>query len=816
MKKIYNPYRLNMICNAFIQLFYKTYGLQYSKFGVSVGSTIGDPWAECITPGARNFGGTQAMNNQISSRRVRLVLMGAAAVTAIAGAASAQTAPDNGTTVGEVVVTARHREESLQRVPINISVVSGAQAAAKNLNDIQDLSAQIPSVDFRTGASNKDQTVFVRGIGTISTSPGVEPSVSTVVDGVVMARAGQATVDLTDLDHVEVLNGPQGTLFGKNASAGVINIVTKSPTNTPTGFVDAGYYQGDETRLAAGVSGPILGDQLKGLVSVFSGAYDGNVNNVYLHDKVNGYIDNGMRAKFVATPTNDLTLTLGADYTHSLETNPTGVWASTTRIAYPNNAVTNNPGQTALLKSEGVTPSADNKTIATDVKSTAEDKNGGVSLQADWKLGGGYTLTSITAYRDWRNVQFQDYDQMSMATAAYPAVEDIGHLHFDQTSEELRIASPKGGFIDYVAGLYYLDAVDNETYQRNVVEVGGATPGFNRGLAHYGSTDQNYAAFGEANFNFTKDLRLILGVRGIGDDLSFYNDRVSTQPGAIVGVQPNFSGAGSETKYGFAGRAGLQYDITSLITSYATYSHGYMGPAYNVFFNQIAAEKPPLNPETSDSYEIGMKGQFLERRVQADVSAFLTNFQNYQANSTFFVAGALVTNLVNAGSVRTEGVQADITARPIHGLTLDFNGIYDNAYVVSFPCPAGSAASCFINGEPMPFAPRWKTHSQAEYRWPLMDKLDLDLETDYNWQSATQYQLAETPQTIQAAYGIWNASLGLVSTADGWSARVVVKNIANTHYSSYLSGGDEGSTGIVRWVPRDDDTYWGVNLHKDF
>ena len=757
------------------------------------------------------------MKFQNSSKHARLVLMGATAAAAFATAASAQTAPSagQGTTVGEVIVTARHREESLQRVPINISVVSGAQAAAKNLNDIQDLSSQIPSVDFRTGASNKDQTVFVRGIGTISTSPGVEPSVSMVVDGVVMARPGQATVDLTDLDHVEVLNGPQGTLFGKNASAGVVNVVTKSPTNTPTGFIDAGYYEGDEYRLAAGVSGPIMGDQLKGLLTVFNGAYGGNVDNVYLNDKVNGYIDTGGRAKFVATPTNDLTLTLGADYTHSFETNPTGVWTTTNRVAYPNNAVSNYPGFATLLAAEGVTPSADNTTISANTKSTADDVNGGLSLQADWKLG-DFTVTSITAYRDWRNTQHQDYDQISQTTSTYPGIEDLGHVDFDQTSEELRIASPKGQFIDYVAGLYYLDAVDHETYEREVTEVGGSTPGFNDGIAHYGSTDQNYAVFGEANVNFTQQFRLVLGARGIGDDLSYYNDRVSTQTVAITAVQPDFSGAGSETKYGFAGRAGLQYDISSLITSYVTYSHGYMGPAYNVFFNQTSAETAPLSPETSDSYEIGMKGQFLDRKVQADVSAFLTNFQNYQANSTFFVLGSLVTNLVNAGSVRTEGVQADVTAKPVQGLTLDFNGIYDDAYVVSFPCPAGSASSCNINGEPMPFAPRWKSHTQAEYRLPVVSAIDLDLETDYNWQSATQYQLSETPQTIQPAYGIWNASIGLISDANGWSARVLVKNIANTHYSSYLSGGDEGSTGIVRWVPRDDDRYFGVNLHKDF
>jgi iron complex outermembrane receptor protein len=748
----------------------------------------------------------------------RRALFTAAAATVLATAAEAQTAPPprSDTTVGEIVVTARHRQESLQKVPIAISVVDGAKAASKNLNNIQDISSQVPAVDFRTSASNKDQTVFIRGVGTISTSPGVEPSVSTVIDGVVMARAGSATLDLLDLDHIEVLRGPQGTLFGKNASAGVINIVTRSPTATPSGYIDAALYEGGELRGSAGISGPIVEGKLSGLISGFWSHYDGNVDNIALGREVNGYQNTGARAKLVATPTDNLKITFGADYTHSYETIPTGVWATTNRIAYPTGANTNYPAFAALQTAQGILPSFDNTTISSNALSDAKDENYGASLQLDWDFGHGYRLTSITAYREWFNVQHQDYDQMSVLTKTYPQIADIGHLRFDQTSEELRVASPKGHFLDYLVGAYFLNAVDHEEYERDQYQVGTATPGFNNGVGRYGVTDRNYAVFGEANLNFTRRFRALIGGRVVWDELSFYNNRVSSQPVAITAIQPSFSAAGSETKNGLAGRVGLQYDFTSDTMGYFTASHGYKGPAYNVFFNQTASVTAPLAPETSDSYEIGLKGRFFDEKLQANLDAFYTTFDNYQANSTFLVGGALVTNLVNAGVVRTEGVEADLTARPVEHLTLTANAIYNDAYVVNFPCPPGSAASCYINGGALPFAPRWKTHFEADYLVPLVSAWDLDLQGDFNWQSSTQYQLAQTAQTIQGAYGPWNLSAGLINSPSGLSIRVLVKNLTNEHYSSYIATGNEGATGIVRWVPRDYSRYVGIDIRKTF
>ena len=313
--------------------------------------------------------------------------------------------------------------------------------------------------------------------------------------------------------------------------------------------------------------------------------------------------------------------------------------------------------------------------------------------------------------------------------------------------------------------------------------VAGATT-FDNGVNHYGSSDDNFAVFGEANVNFTRQFRLILGARGVRDDLSYHTDRVSTatatNPG--TGVQPSFQDSGSTERDGVSGRAGVQYDISRDVTTYFTYSHGYKGPAYNVFFNESLANTGVLSAETNNSYEVGLKSQLFNRRLQLDLAGFITDFDNFQANSTQIIAGALVTNLGNAGSVTSRGVEADVTAKPIAGLTLDLDG--------------------------------WKLHVEGDYRIPLTARFDLDLDTDYDWQSRTQYQLNETPDTVQSAYGIWNASIGLIDGVAGWSLRVLVKNIADQHYSSYLAHGN--LAGLVRWVPRDDNRYVGFIAQKTF
>nr|WP_260929665.1 TonB-dependent receptor plug domain-containing protein [Novosphingobium sp. 9] len=342
---------------------------------------------------------------------------------------------------GEIIVTSRYRNETLQNVPIAISAVSGQTLNDRQINNVQDLSAIVPSVSFRDGASNKDRTIFIRGVGTISTSPGVESSVSTVVDGVVLTRPGQATLDVGEVERIEVLRGPQGTLFGKNASAGVVNIVTAGPSEQFHAYAEGTATTDQEYRLKAGVTGGIA----PGITARIDGLYAnyrGNVRNLTNGDHVNGYERYGARGKIEAKPTDNLTLTLAGDYLHSHDTTSNGVYQSVSQIAYPTGTVTTSAGLASVLAAEGITPGTDNRDAATDFNTNVTDKNYGGSLTAVLNLG-QYTVTSITAYREWKNRQHQDYDGLATLTAAFPEGEDLGTVNMHQFSQELRLASPR-------------------------------------------------------------------------------------------------------------------------------------------------------------------------------------------------------------------------------------------------------------------------------------------------------------------------------------------------------------------------------------
>jgi iron complex outermembrane receptor protein len=707
---------------------------------------------------------------------------------------------------GDIVVTARFRNENLQDVPIAVSVVNGDVAASRNLNTLQDLSTVIPTVDFRTGQSNKDRTVFIRGVGTITTSPGVESSVSTVIDGVVLVRPGQATLDLLDLDHLEVLRGPQGTLFGKNASAGVINLVTKGPTRTQTGSLEGGYYEGGEGRIKGTVSGPItsnIGYTLSGLYA----AYRGNVYNLGTRDWVNGYDRWGVRGKIVARPNDDVTITFAGDYLYNRDDTPQGVYVSSSRVAYPTGVVTPNATLAGLLTQEGIVPGANNKQVNTNFDAEVRDRNYGGSITLDWRLGGGYTLTSITAYREWKNHQKPDWDARAILATGFPQGRDDGTVDFDQFSQEIRLASPQGGLVDYVVGAYLLSADTDEHYQRSVTQLIGGAPVTNNGVANYGIRAQNHALFGEANLHATDKLTFIAGARLIHDSLSYFHQRVSDTATGVAGIRPSFASSGKTDRVDYSARAGVQYKLAPNANTYFTFSRGYKGPAYNVFFNMQAFDTQPLAPETSTSYEVGLKGSLFDGRVSGGIAAYLTDYDGFQANYTDTYLGAIVTRLINAGRVRTKGVEADLNTRPTDRLTLNVAVARTDARIRHFNCPAATSCTS-IDGGALPFAPDWKLSGGAAWKLPITDGLSVELQTDASYKSKTQYAITQNPDTIQPAYGLWNASIALIG-GERWELRALVKNILDQHYSNYLVYGT--TAGVVRYVPRDNDRYVGLN-----
>lgn len=708
-------------------------------------------------------------------------------------------------TVPTVTISATRRDASLQSVPVAVSVLDGEALLQANRTSIETIVQEVPSATFRQQGGNKDSTIFIRGIGTISTSPGVEPTVSTVVDGVVFARPGQATLDLLDIEHIEILRGPQGTLFGKNASSGVLNVVGKKASEQLTGFVDASVYQGDERRVRAGVASAIQPGVVRAALTTLYADYDGNVDNVHAGGgELNGYNRKGARARVDITPTRDLDIALIADYLRS-----TG---SPTFVAYKSTLA---PFSNAIAP---VVASLDNRQTNTDIPSAIRDTNKGVSAQVDWRHD-GYTLTSITAARDWDNAQATSTSAIGNAaetariTAAYPATRDIGTVAFSQVSQELRVASPKDQFIDYVAGVFYLHGKDRELYQR-IVNNGAA---INAGVADYGVKSDSYSVFGEGNVHLAPTWRLIAGARWTRDDLSYDHVRTSTQAVAFAGVQPGVQNSGATSADGYSGRLGVQHDLSRDANVYATWSRGYKGPAYNVFFNMLDRDTLALKPETSSAFELGLKASAFDRRLTANVAVFSTKYRNYQANFYDTVEGTVITRLINAGDVSTKGVELDLNGRPTRALTLSAALAWTQARIDDFNCPPAAAASCNLDGQPLPFSPRFKSFTRANYALALDNGATVDISADYTWQARTQYDLFQSPDAIQGAYGILNAGIALTPANSSWRVALVGKNLANRSYATNLvASASAAGTTVSRGVPRDDRRYFGLTARKEF
>lgn len=773
----------------------------------------------------------------ISKAKLGLALTTALTATLAGAPVHAQTTTSANATatdetgVGDIIVTAQKRAQNLQDVPLAITVVSGAQLERANVNSAEQLFQRVPTLTFRKGNTNKDSALSIRGVGTISFASGVEPSVSTVIDGVVYARTGQQTSDFLDVERIEVLRGPQGSLFGKNASAGVINIVTRDPSDHFDGFAEASWYEGNEYRVRAGVSGP-LAEGLKASLTGFYAQYDGNGVNVYNNHKINGYEHWGLRGKIVYEPSDKVKLTLIGDYSKN---NDNG-YADSIGLVFPsafNNAV-------FIPSLAPLTLDGKNKNIDNDLDPLTKDKNSGVSGQIDVDLGGA-TLTSITAYRHWYNYQQRDGDFRSDApkyvntgvATGDAQSHDHGDLKFDQFTQELRIASAHPQFLEYVAGLYFYKTKEVDWFNRTVKActastlptVGGLTPcapGSStyvtlQGDANFTTKLTSYSGFGQATMNFTDKFRGIGGVRWTHDKVSFDFARTSSLPTAFTGVNPAFSATGSTSADGWSGNAGLQYDVDKNIMSYVTYTHGYKGPAINVFFNMLARDTGPIAPEESNAYEMGFKTRLLDRRLTFNIAIFYAKYDNYQANFLDLVAGQVVTRLTNAGTVSTRGVEVDFNAAVTDRFSLNGGFSYTDAHINTFNCPTGAPVNCAValNGKPLPFAPKYKGTVTADWRLPLgLEAFNVDWNSTVSYQSRTQFDINQNPYAFQSPYAIWDMGLTLRTKDDKYSLSLIAKNLTDKQF--VIQRIPNGTSFMRQITPRDAQRYFGVTGRVNF
>ncbi|OYU15875.1 MAG: TonB-dependent receptor [Alphaproteobacteria bacterium PA4] len=785
---------------------------------------------------------------------IRTTLLGTAALFVVAAAAPAfaQSAAPATTTAAadeslEIVVTAQKRSEKLQDVPVAVTVVTGETLARQGAVTLEGAQYLVPALNFRKSGTTLNQTLYLRGVGTATFSIAGEPSVSTVLDGVVLSRSGEAFTDLVDIAQLEVLRGPQGTLFGKNSSAGVISITSKRPGDTFGGFVDAGFYfdNGKEYRVRGGVDLPI-NDVVKSRFTGFYGKYDGNIFNDApgVNRRVNGYEHYGVRGIVEATPSDKLKLTLIGDWRKGKDdccaevigTAPTGVGA----LAL------------AGIKFEG----DKTRTIRQNLITQTNEEAWGLSLQADLELG-STTLTSITAYRDWKNTEIRDGDWVAGAYVGLNQLHDNGPQIGHTFTQELRLASAADQFFSYVVGAFYSNAYSERTFTRTDVVCGTAAPVplaliscgsagapatvTPSGTANFGSRFQNIAVFGQGTLNFTDRFRGIVGLRYTYDILDVFHRRTSTvTPAVAPGIQPNFDQGVQDSATATAingnplasngvpfrtgtsgadlsGKAGLQFDVNNDVMAYATYSRGYKGPAYNIFFNLNPNGTNVIAAETANSYEIGLKNSLFDGKLILNLAAYYAKYKNFQANNPDIVAGVVVTRFTNAGDVSTRGGELDFLFRPMRDLNISGGVAYTDARVDAFKAPPG--ATVIPAGTPLGYAPKWKGSLGVDYRVRTGGFADITLAVQGSTQSS-QLSLFDPSPVIRAAgtigaYSIVDLNIGLIEKDDRFRLNFVVKNLFDQSFAAAITNGGPG--GSYRYlIPREADRYFGVTGRVNF
>jgi iron complex outermembrane receptor protein len=788
-----------------------------------------------------------------------LALIGTSLVALCAPALAQEVASDAPEeAVAEIIVTAQKRAERLQDVPVAVSVVTGEQIGRTGGLNIENAQYLVPSLNFRKSGVPINQTIFLRGVGTSTFSIAGEPSVSAVVDGVVLARAGEAFTPLVDIARIEVLRGPQGTLFGKNSSAGVINIVTVRPGDELGGTVEGGFFfdNGTEWRLRGAVDLP-LGDDIRARLTGFYADYDGNIVNETYDRRVNGYTQYGLRGLVEIDLSDNVDFTLIADWRKSDDDCCAEV------IAEPAVQADGTPTPAFVQRAAVALPTLrGNRTrsVRNNLINRSEETAWGVSGELNADLG-PLSFTSITAYRSYDNREIRDGDFLDTIYVGIPQSHDDGPQTGTTFSQEFRVASPGDQRLDYTLGAYFSKADTERTFTRSNIRCTASTlpaqgiltpcstaPGvstidFPVGTATFGSTFTNFALFGQGSFDVTERFRLLGGLRFTIDQLDVFHSRTTPVPGASQppfdsGVFNNGRGGGTPngipwrgktTAENLSGKAGAQFDLSDDSMAYATYARGYKGPAFNVFFNLTTTGTPPLDPETADSFELGLKNSLLDGRLVLNIAGFYAKYKNFQANNPDIdpVTGARITRFTNAGSISTRGVELDFIARPIEDLGLSGGLAYTDAKVDRFNVAPGAPPTDIVpSGTPLAYAPKWKASLSGDYRIRTGGFADIEVAVQTSYQSS-QLALFVPSQFIRdrswiKPYGLVDASVALVEQDDRFRLSFIVRNLFDQSFTAAisdggpLSGGNTGNSSLRYIIPREADRSFGLTGRVNF
>ena len=702
-------------------------------------------------------------------RFVVVIFTACALFVRLASAQSVGTA-DNGqiesrTTLDEVVVTAERKQSNLQQTPLSVSAVSSDALRSQQQTNLESLSQNVPNLDI--GRNAGDAHVFIRGVGYDQISPGGETRVALYTDGMYESRSQAAFVGFYDVDRVEVLRGPQGTLYGRNAVAGAINIITRDPTQTVGGYFSgtAGSYG---LVASEGAIGGPLTDDLSGRVAFHTVDRQGYGVNIQTGEQVDDEHTRSVRAKFKYEPSSSLTVRLNWDLTKENDHN--GGYRYITSASYIV------PPTVPLAQSLGyISPSKPHDAAGFGPMFRLDTY--GVSAQVDWRLNDATKLTSLTGYRHLTSSTDSTNDDSTAGLS-----KQFLNERSSQFSQELRLSQTFGTFADLLAGGYYFR---ENNFASNKVPIAGVAFGIPtldlyQAYQAVGSVlTKAYAGFAQVNFHLTDQAGLTIGGRysheekSIAEGAQFDTTRLYNPANAFI---PN-TGSDQQTESESSTNPvfTLDYKFTKHLYGYATYSTGFKSGGFN-----IGGLQPPFKAEKITNHEIGLKSDLFDRKLRLNVSAFYYDYKNLQVNITEGLN--LVTR--NAASSRVKGLEAELTAVPVEDLRLTLNASYLDAKYLDFKTADPSRlylGPLNLAGNRLDYAPKYKVDGLVGYTFHAPIGA-ITPQLNVTWTDTVYFSQFNLPQVSQPAWTNVNAYVNYVAENSRWSVNGYVKNLTNKTY----------------------------------
>ncbi|RAK60700.1 TonB-dependent receptor [Phenylobacterium hankyongense] len=704
-------------------------------------------------------------------------LMGASALCGLILGAPAAWAADVPPTVAELVVTAQKRAENVQDVPISITALSAQQLKDQHVNNILDLNGLSPSLSIKTDDNAANPKIFIRGVGLNDFNPNTATAVGIYVDGVYIGSPLAQMGQFFDLERIEVLRGPQGTLYGRNTTGGAINVITRKPTQTYSADASVEYGNYNTLNVEGGVGGPIIKDVLAFRLAATGTWDDGYTLNRLTGDHGNNQDHWTTRGSLLFTPSPNFSLLAQVRYGQS---QGGSIWAYN-RSLLPQTAAATGPdgfcapgfytsGQCTDVVGYANTSS---NLYQGDYHLQGKDKvrTFGAAVTATWDLG-AVSLVSVTGYDTAHRNDVEDTDAgpNDVITADYLARQSVG-------SEELRLQSNGEGRAKWVLGVY---AARDYLWTNSYYDIlrlardptpenpGGADLANSIGVFGwpFKQSTTSYAAFGQVDYKLTDRLTGTVGLRYSYDKKTFHYTS-----NAEFGAVTFFTVDASKTFGSLSGKLGLQYQLSDTANVYATYNRGYKSGG---FFGGQATDPAlvaPYRDEKVNAFEIGAKSEWFDHRLRANLSAFYYDYKDLQVYNLILVGALTEQIFTNASGARIYGAEAELAATPITGLTLQLGASALSAEYRNFRSLAGD-----FSGNTLPNAPKFSLNGLAQYEWDMMGG-KMRVEADATYRSKVFYDTRNLDRLSDGSRTFVNARVGWLTADQRYEFGVWGRNI---------------------------------------